>query len=821
MIMLKDMHCSKRFAPDVITTLKDAIYEAEGQEVLAVGVCNPEGLVTRIEVAARGSHDYVPALKPYMEKGNVVIHNHPSGKLRASVSDLSVASELGNIGIGFFIIDNQVEKIYVVAEPVLLKEKKSIVAERLTELISKAGPLGKYIEGYEPRNSQILLLEAVTRSFNEDGICVAEAGTGVGKSLAYLIPAFDWANRNEERVVISTATINLQHQLIDQDIPLVQKLLKLKTKAVLVKGRGNYLCHRRLLEELEEASLFREENDELKKIQDWSRATTTGSRSDLPFYPKPETWSRICSETDSCLGLRCNFREKCFVLKARREAADARILIVNHHLLFSDLGLRLEGAGFDNTAVLPPFQRLIFDEAHNIEKSATSYFSRQFSKFTIQKFTGRLYFRRRGRTSGLVQKFKKYGPDSKLFETLPEDIESLRDKTEFVNDLALEYLSGKKAMRMELHSPLHDVLMKSLKEMNATLTSLINRYKKILDLVPDGDSELPEVYEGKLLLRRLENIAAVCESFTRMKETEEQVFWLEQKRTSRGEGFTSFIITPIDITGLMREAVFEPYPTVVCTSATLSVAKNFTFWLKRVGLLGFQEERVRTDIFPSPFPYKKRVLLCVPDDAPDPGASEYQIFVSDFVERILELSEGKALVLFTSYSMLKQSYEDVSPRLKDLGITALMQGSEDRSRLLTRFRTDTASVLFATDSFWEGIDAPGDALQVVIICKLPFRVPTDPVHLARIEAIQKRGGVPFMELSLPEAVMKLKQGFGRLMRRRTDGGVVFILDPRVIRKSYGKAFISSLPETRVAVKGQRDLLNEAEEFLFSTDFQGR
>ena len=236
MIMLKDMHCSKRFAPDVITTLKDAIYEAEGQEVLAVGVCNPEGLVTRIEVAARGSHDYVPALKPYMEKGNVVIHNHPSGKLRASVSDLSVASELGNIGIGFFIIDNQVEKIYVVAEPVLLKEKKTIVAERLTELISKAGPLGKYIEGYEPRNSQILLLEAVTRSFNEDGICVAEAGTGVGKSLAYLIPAFDWANRNEERVVISTATINLQHQLIDQDIPLVQKLLKLKQKRYWLRG---------------------------------------------------------------------------------------------------------------------------------------------------------------------------------------------------------------------------------------------------------------------------------------------------------------------------------------------------------------------------------------------------------------------------------------------------------------------------------------------------------------------------------------------------------------------------------------------------------
>ena len=368
------MRASERLTARVIEEIREAIADADGNEVFLVGTLGDDGRVSAVTVGARGTDEAVPVLGPHLEEGDAVIHNHPSGALHPSGADLTVASRLGNQGIGFYIVGNDLVDIYVVAEPVAPRPVVPLDEEELAAGLSPGGALSRVYPLFEERQSQTQMLRQVCRAFNNDEICAAEAGTGVGKSLAYLVPALAWAVRNGERIVISTNTINLQQQLVEKDIPLAKKIVGEDPKVVLVKGRGNYLCMHRLAEALEEASLFEERDAELVSIREWARTTETGNRTDLSFYPTDESWSKVCSETDTCLGLRCSHREGCFVLKARREAASARILIANHHLLFADLALRMGGSGFDDPAVLPPFRRVIFDEAHNVEKAATSFF---------------------------------------------------------------------------------------------------------------------------------------------------------------------------------------------------------------------------------------------------------------------------------------------------------------------------------------------------------------------------------------------------------------------------------------------------------------
>ncbi|MDP3179971.1 MAG: hypothetical protein Q8M76_18815, partial [Spirochaetaceae bacterium] len=356
----------------------------------------------------RGSRSAVPALAPYLERGDVIVHNHPSGTLRPSDADVSVAAEAGSAGVGSFIVNNAVTQVHVVAEPARRRAYAMLDEDEIAGVLEEGGKLSLAIAGYEPRKSQCRFARDVTAALNEGKVLAAEAGTGVGKSFAYLIPAFAWAIRNEERIVVSTATINLQKQLVDKDIPVVQRLFRKKTKAVLVKGRGNYLCAVRMREALDEEGLFAapgaspEEGHPLRRIEAWAGTTATGDRSDLSFWPDDATWSRVASESDACLGLRCNYREHCFVLQARREAADAQVVVANHHLLFSDLSARMNGAGYETTAVLPPFRALILDEAHAIESSATSFFSEELSRFVVNKRLSRLARRRGNRSFGLI-----------------------------------------------------------------------------------------------------------------------------------------------------------------------------------------------------------------------------------------------------------------------------------------------------------------------------------------------------------------------------------------------------------------------------------
>jgi ATP-dependent DNA helicase DinG len=828
------VRAEQRLTPSAIQDIRAAIADADGNEVFFIGSVGEDGLVHSVTIGARGNEEAVPVLSPHLAEGDVVIHNHPSGGTRPSNADLAIASRLGNQGIGFFIVDNTLDDIYVVAEPVEARSTKLLDPDQLAAGLAPGGALSRTYPLYEERHSQVAMLREVAAAFNGDEICAAEAGTGVGKSLAYLVPALAWADTNGERVVISTNTINLQQQLIEKDIPLAKKVLGKDPKVVLVKGRGNYLCSHRMNEALEEMSLFEDRDPDLVSIREWARTTETGSRTDLSFFPSEETWSKVCSEADSCLGLRCSHREGCFVLKARRDASSARILIANHHLLFADLALRMAGSGFDDPAVLPAFRRVIFDEAHNIEKAATSFFSKGFSRFMILRFLGRLYRHRKGRITGHFPALSRMMGRSALAKRVPQLIGSVQQRAEEVDDTCLGMLGEEGSLLLD-HAELPGFLAQAsgaLGNLSFAIREMAEAFEEVFERVGEkggGEQEARTVeqdvlWEARVQVARLSGIADVCDRFRSGEPGENDIFWIESQkgraapdraapdREDAGRSIR-FWITPLEIGQLMREAVYEPIKTVVFTSATLTVAESFSFWAGRIGLgaVPGREPCMRT--FPSPFDYAGRVMLGVPTDAPAPDSPKHKDFLSRFITKALQASRGAGLVLFTSYRLLRDVYAEAQPALAACGIRLMKQGDDDRTRLLDAFRAERSSVLFATDSFWEGVDAPGETLQMVIMCRLPFRVPSEPVLRARMSAIEARGGNPFAELSLPDAVVRMRQGFGRLMRRHDDRGVVLVLDPRIVSKTYGSVFLESLPPSRRVIGLAASVLAEVKEFF--------
>jgi ATP-dependent DNA helicase DinG len=829
------MKAIARFSENAITRLRAEIKDAGGNEVMALGFLDDKGLVGRITVSARGNEGSVLAL---LSDGgaaipDVFIHNHPSGYLSPSENDIAIAGRAAEGGVGAFIVDNQVEQVYVIAEPIKRRSVKKLESSSITAALEAGGAISRRLPAWEPRQSQLDMMRLVIRAFNDDTIAAAEAGTGVGKSFAYLLPAIHYAIENEERIVISTATITLQQQLFDKDIPLVAGALGKKVKAVLMKGRGNYLCRRRLEDAIREPSLapqpspggegspFDEgENDEIARIVAWTETTKTVSRSDLAFVPLEAVWSRICSEADMCMGMRCPERERCFVLALRKEAADARILVVNHHLLFADLAARQEGAGYDNTVVLPPYTRVVIDEAHTVEGAATSFFSKEFSRLGIYRQLGRLYRRRRVAKSGLLVRLASLvRMEDKLDEGVAV-IDKIRETADDLDTAAQELCGGDGVFRLiparnETAGMLFPFFI-TLKKKIATLGEII---RDMLENVSPDDEDNSAVWEIKTIQRRLETIGGVCSSFIEYRERPMEVMWLERHQSKTqgfsGEPWVVFTVTPVDIAPSLKESLFEPNKTVICCSATLTVADSFSYWSGQCGLnlINDKERKVLTGRFPSPFPYASSVLLAVPSDAPLPEEGGYQSFVDKAAARLAVAAGGSALILFTSYQSLRSAYSVAAPELQKQGIRCLKQGDDDRSRLLSDFLNDETSVLFATDSFWEGVDAPGNTLRLVILCRLPFRTPNDPVFEARREALEKQGRNPFMELSLPESVMKFKQGFGRLMRRSSDHGVVVVLDGRILRKRYGEFFLKSLPETRTSFGEFSSIVRDTEDFL--------
>ncbi|MDR2964831.1 MAG: ATP-dependent DNA helicase DinG [Treponema sp.] len=691
-------------------------------------------------------------------------------------------------------------------------DSKKIIAS-----LQEDGAVAAKLPSYELRKSQLDLLDMIIHAFNEKALLMAEAGTGVGKSFAYLLPAMHFALLNKEKVVISTATITLQEQLYEKDIPLVASTMGKEIKSILMKGRANYLCCRRLYGALEEGLLFDTDLGELHKIAEWTKNSQTGEKSQIPFMPSPNVWNSVCSESDLCLGSKCLYRDDCFVLKLRKKANSAHIIVANHHLLFADLAARYHGAGYEQSVVLPPFSHLVLDEAHTIESAATSFFSSDFARTGIFRQLSRLYNKKRGSEYGLLVKLSAMLPSSfEVLDSMADATQKIRESAEELDDAGLRLCNISGIYRLSASSD-EDFLNKDLfpqfKKLQKNIQTLTGMVRSALENLEDDEAADPSIYEIKIIARRLDDIAEICGSFCNYKKYEDQVFWIERQDFSKNTPWVVFTRTPLDLAPILKDSVYAPNKTVCCVSATLAINNDFSYWASRTGF--YLENRLMlSGCFPSPFPYSNAVLLAAPVDAPLPDEDGYQEFIDKAAAQLASVAGGSALVLFTSYQSLVSAHAKAKDELASLGIRCLKQGDDDRSRLLQDFVSDTNSCLFATSSFWEGVDAPGDTLRMVVICRLPFKTPGDPVLEARREAVEKRGGNPFTELSLPQAVMKFKQGFGRLMRRTSDHGIVVVLDGRILKKSYGRLFMESLPETKVSFGNMNSILHDIENFLY-------
>ncbi len=692
---------------------------------------------------------------------------------------------------------------------------RNLSKKYINTYFSNGGPLALQVKGFEERHEQKLMAQDVLSAFTGQHPAFIEAGTGTGKSLAYLIPAILWAEQHDERVVISTNTIALQEQLIYKDIPLAIKTLGLETKYVLAKGMANYACLRRLDGVTSQRSLFKDESeDELFRIHEWSKSAVEGTRTSLPFLPTHASWEQISVQSEMCDGPKCEFFNKCFFFKAKLDAQNAKIIVVNHHLLFADLALRIEANNFNQTALLPLYKRLIIDEAHHIEDIATEYFAAKVSRLELMKIISYLGLefteRFAGRLGVLRQKlilfFKETRSDILRYF---EDLSTQRKSTQFLTDELFDSIGifcslvgpSEQKLRLLEHHMTHPYWQKTLLTRSAALSSQLINFSMTLQqlenaLVECKSDTLEEQtkvlrLEIKALGLRLHLASEKIQMFFKGPVSKDIVFWIQQEARQSGPEIQLVSAKP-DVSELLRKNLFDKMATTVLCSATLATNKSFSFAKRRLGL----HDHPATDekIHPSPFEYKKQALVGVPIDMPFPDSPDFTASCITAIKELVIASQGNAFVLFTSYEALKTVFETLAPLLQEKGYHLLKQGDDHRHALISRFKAKSRSVLFATDSFWEGIDIVGDALRLVIITKLPFPVPSDPISQARSEVLAAAGKSAFIEYSLPKAAVKFKQGFGRLIRSKEDRGCFICLDARLIKKGYGKVFLQSLPE---------------------------
>ncbi len=814
------------YSTAVLEHLRAAIADASGREVFFCARTDEEHSLIAVETLARGNATAVPAILKNVSFGDVVIHNHPSGDLEPSYADLDIAARLGGLGVGFHIVDNSVESVYRVVEAFRPTETESLKPVQIEEILGNNGSIAALLPGYEERPDQLKMAQSVGEAFNRDRVAVIEAGTGTGKSLAYLVPAILWSRQNRERVIVATRTINLQEQLMRKDLPLLKQATGIEFYAVLVKGRGNYLCRRRLETAFAETGLFDEQQTfELKSLLGWSEKSANGDREELTVTPEESLWEEVCCEGDQCARAQCAHYSTCFFYKARRQAAQADLLVVNHALLLADLSLRRSTDNYSAAAVLPPCERIILDEAHHLEDVATSYFSSQVTRFTFARILNRLRHPRK-LERGLLPRFLvllgSRLPDryDDLYRSLHEKIDALTGLRQQLLDNGLSLLEGlglglaahlekRVTESVELRYRVvpafrgtafwHDAV-DDIRVLAAQTEELAAGLRGLIDLCKEMPEEIEEHFISSLtdlggIGLRLQSLAADLCGF--VVDDEKSCVWFEVKqgRIGRGQGLvTTLCVAPLAVAGLLNETLFERSRTVVMTSATLTVNNTFDYLKQRIGLDRLSPQRLLEDMLASPFDYRTQALLAAPKDIPMPGDRGYAEMLIEQIEQAIIAADGRTFVLFTAYSMLRRVHAELAPILEARGYRCLRQGEMNRHKLLQEFSNDSTSVLFGTDSFWEGVDVPGRALEQVIIARLPFRVPSEPVLEARAEAIERGGGDPFMDYTVPQAVIRFKQGFGRLIRHRNDRGVVLILDARVSRRNYGRLFIRSLPD---------------------------
>jgi len=630
----------------------------------------------------------------------------------------------------------------------------------LYQFFAPGGLLSRTHPAYEFRRGQLQMAQAVEQAIEERRHLIVEAGTGTGKTLAYLLPVI----RSGKRVIISTGTKNLQEQLFHKDIPFLERALfpegSRKLSVCYMKGRNNYLCRKKLYDLTGQPVLSGlDEIEQYRAIAAWEQTTTSGDRAELSQLPEASAlWHKLDARTDTCLGQKCSSWDKCFVTEMRRRGMESDIIIVNHHLFFADLGIKQQAEGAPDAGILPDSAVVIFDEAHELEDVAGSYFGISVSAARLEELCRDV--------EASLQRNKNYTA------TLSGALQSLRDRSGFFFSL-LPDGDGRFAFEnrrefLEENGDEFIGLQQSLARLAAEIENLLSKPEEVFAFA-----------------RRAQELQVQL-GFLMESEDKNTVFWIERRRGGREK--ISLQATPIDVGPILRQCLWTKLETSVLTSATLAVGGGFDYIRGRLGI-----EHARDLVLPSHFDYPSQALLYVPPDLPDPRTPQFAAKAAERIRHLLEITRGRAFVLFTSYAQMRDVHQRL---LGDLEFPMLLQGDAPKNALLEEFRLTPHCVLFATSSFWQGVDVQGEQLSCVIIDRLPFAVPSDPVVAARIKAIDADGGNAFFQYQVPAAVITLKQGFGRLIRSLNDRGLLALLDNRILKKQYGRVFIESLPNYR-------------------------
>ena len=619
----------------------------------------------------------------------------------------------------------------------------------MADVFGRDGMLAGRLRTYEYRGSQLEMAEIAEEAFKQHSHALIEAGTGTGKTLAYLIPAI----RSGRRVVISTATKSLQEQLFSKDVPFIQKHFAPDLRVALMKGRGNFLCRQKVhLMDGQPVLKGIDEIDWFQQIKEWAKLTETGDRAELTFLPDDsELWGRLDARRDTCSGQKCPEFQNCFLTRMHQRAHEADLIIVNHHLFFADLAIRQDDFG----SILPEYSAVIFDEAHEIEDVASDYFGRQVSSYRFEELARdsehTLLLLQQGAPEvhkAVVLMRERY---RSFFGAFPE------------REGRFPFDPPERAGFLEQNRKAYDELSSSVKRLETEISALASRPEELIGIARRAAE-----------IRR--ELAFLLESQER-----NYVYWFER----RGKGIF-LAATPIDVSEILRERLFEQFDTVLLTSATLAVGGRFEFLRQRLGIQAAKER-----VLPQEFDFHSQAMLYIPKSLPDVRNPAFTARAADEIAALLGISQGRAFCLFTSYAQMREIHERVSQKV---AFPLLLQGTAPRSVLLERFRSTSNAVLFATSSFWQGVDVPGQQLSCVIVDRLPFAVPSDPIVAARVRALEEDGRNAFAEYQVPEAVLALKQGFGRLIRSKSDRGILAILDNRIRRMQYGRIFLESLPD---------------------------
>jgi ATP-dependent DNA helicase DinG len=793
----------------------------------------------------------------------MLVHNHPSGNLSPSGPDQDIAARMHDDGIGFGIVNNEADTLYVVVEVPKAPEITALDADETAALLGPAGPVAKHHGRYEDRPSQREMAARVTRLYSRGGIGLLEAGTGVGKSLGYLVPALRWAKANGERTIVSTNTITLQEQLVGQDLPFLQEALDdQQVRFALLKGWRNYLCLQRLDHaRMSSTSLFDDgAREELDAISQWAGRTSDGSLADFPGAPKPEVWDEVAAEGDLCTRLKCPHFDRCFVFKARRAAAQADVIVVNHHLLMADLAVRRASQNWSEAAVLPAYSRLVVDEGHHLEDAASSHLASTASRRGIQRLLSRLERKGRGLLPTLEMRLAQ---SSDLLSNASLDLvrirlygttSAARLSAEKLFDLLDAWMMRQADSQVRLTDSFdddavwRDGLSHALDDMLRDLETLGDGLILVRERI-ESDEARAEALSAVLaelrgVIRRLENAGDALRGALRPGiDAPQRIRWIEARGDHRGDrrgeregeaggdpggeggGRASRHIgvasVPLDLAPILRDDLFRKLETCVVTSATLAVGQDgdgFAFVSRRLGLDHEDVEPV-TAALDSPFDFASQSMLAIPTDMPVPAGAD-RAHLERTVEvaaDLIKLANGGVFILFTSH----RDVQGGARLLREMGLDPewplLVHGEDGRDATLRRFRAHGNAVLVGTASFWEGVDVPGRALRGLVLAKIPFRVPTEPITAAHCEAIEAAGGDAFASYMVPHAALRLKQGFGRLIRSRKDHGAVVICDPRVVKKSYGAGLLAGLPPARRIEGPWTKLRTELDAFYRETD----